>query len=47
MKITFDRISGHFRSIRNFFFAGGSVADGCVADGNIIFQETCVSREYN
>ena len=96
-KITFDRISGHFRSICNLFslkfltkWPAAVILDGttmsiielvrdiwmsnacdkfqerslypskvialttklwrgggCVADENIIFPETCVSREYN
>ena len=56
LKFTFDRISGHFRSIRNFNFLDflDKMADvghfGCgwfVADENIIFPKTYVSREYN
>ena len=72
-KITFDRISGHFRSILNLDGTTISIIElvrdiwmsnayvkfeerslkpskfigGCVAGENIIFPETCVSREYN
>ena len=79
-QITFDRISGHFRSIRQLFliffdkmaagmsnacvkfeerslnpskvialtkFWRGGGGGGCVADENIIFPKTYVSREYN
>ena len=46
LSMSFNRICGHFRSIRIFFFFLQN-GRGCVADENIIFPKTYVSREYN
>ena len=46
----FDKmaVGGHLGCPKiTFDRISGHFGDGCVADENIIFQETCVSREYN